>query len=147
MKEKGNCYRAQCTLFLRLSDPFFLYLSGPLFEVQINFVCIRPRKCPTFPPMQPSNCICHPFFQEHGWASTRLCYSFFSLRIRMTNCLVIMLLTQRSMRSHFLGRFVSSFPPCLRSVESFSLVLPVSRLVFHGYNLVNLNILKSLIKT
>ena len=124
MKEKGNCLR-NC---LRLSNPCFLYLSGPLFEVQINFVCIRPRKCPTFPPMQPSNCLCHPFFQEYGWAGTRLCHSFFSLRIRMTNCLVIMFLTQQSMWSHFLGRSVCSFPPCLRSVESFSLVLPVSRL-------------------
>ena len=57
MIETGNCYGAQCMLCLQLSIPCCLYLCGPLFEIPINFVRNRPR-------MQPSNCLCHPFFQE-----------------------------------------------------------------------------------
>ena len=98
---------------------------------------IGSRKCPTFTAMQPSNWLCHPFFGEHGWAGTRFCHSFISLRIRTTNFLVIMLVIQWSMWSHLLSRFVCSFPRCLRCLGLH---------VFHGHNLVNLNILKSVLK-
>ena len=105
-------YRAQCMLCLRLSIPCFLYLCGPLFEIPIlcatDHVCNRLIAFVTRSSRRNNNKLNQLLAKstgvstlgvplEYGWAGTRLSHSFFSSRIRMTNCLAIMFVIWWSM--------------------------------------------------